>query len=718
MKKINLLTLVFAAIAQLVAAQPNGKISMADAILKGRTALAPTNLRQAQWIPTTENFTHVVAGKLVRVAAADLATDTLDVLPKINEALAGMGSEALKNLPAVHWMDADKFWFSTEKEVFVWSQTTGLEKKNWHPANAELVDYQERTLNAAYLVGSELRVSAGGTEMQVARSEEDGIVYGKSVHREEFGIFKGTFWSGDGSKLAFYRMDERGVAKYPIYVLDSMPAQPRFVRYPFAGTKSHFVTLGVFDLKSQKTVYLETNEVASKDPEQFLTNIAWSPDDRLILVAIVNRTQNQMWLELFDAATGKPVRTLFEEKFEKYVEPEQPAHFIPGTSEFLWESERDGFNHLYRYDLQGKMLGQVSSGKFEMTQFYGFSKDGKQCFFQTTDETGLNRQVWWADLKTGKSQKLTSGDGLHGANFSENGSRFLETFSDLATPRLVFVSETKNPTKRQLVFGSKNPLENIAIGQTRLVQIPSAGGFQLNGRMILPPDFDASKKYPAIIYVYNGPHVQMVLNNWLAAGELWMHRMAQLGYIVFSVDGRGSAHRGRDFESSIHRQCGTTEVQDQLTAAEYLKAQNFVDGLRLGVYGWSYGGFMTTSLMTRPEAKGVFKCGVAGGPVIDWRMYEIMYTERYMDTPQENPEGYKNASLFNYIDNLQGRLLMIHGSSDDVVLWQHSLKYIQECVRRGKQIDYFVYPEHPHNVQGKDRVHLFEKIEQFFLSNL
>ncbi len=729
-KNISIIFLFWLSVG-LLSAQPTGQISMSDAILKGRTTLAPANLRSLAWIPGTDNFTHVVGIKLVRVAASNLATDTLDFLPKINEGLAILGSPVLKTLPQLTWLDADKMWFHTEKEVFVFSISKGLEKKNWYPAEAENLDYQDDTWNAAYTVGKELRVSIGGKEMKVASSEadgsgassNDGIVYGKSVHREEYGIFKGTFWSESGQKLAFYRMDERQVTQYPILVLDSMPAQSKMIRYPFAGSKSHFVTIGVFDVKNGKTVYLKTEPVEKDETaEHYLTNVAWSPDDKYILVAIINRTTNHLWMKMFDAETGAFVRTIFEETNEKYVDPQQPAHFVPGTNDqFLWESDRDGFNHLYLYNTSGKLLGQASRGNFAVTNFYKFSADGKSCFFQTADESGLNRYLWKSDLKTGKMTKLTEEIGMHGGIFnlaSGESSQFLDVFSNLTTPRKIFVASLKKPEKRQLVFEAKNPLEGLQIGQTSLVKMTSAGGQPLNGRLILPPNYDANKKYPTIIYVYNGPHVQMVANNWLAGGELWMHRMAQLGFAVFSVDGRGSANRGRDFENVIHRQCGTLEVEDQLTAAQYLKSQPFVDGSRMGVFGWSYGGFMATSLMTRPEAKGVFRCGVAGGPVIDWRMYEIMYTERYMDTPQENPEGYEKASLFNYIDNLDGRLLMIHGSSDDVVLWQNSLKYIEKCVQKGKQIDYFVYPEHLHNVMGKDRVHLFEKLERFFKDNL
>ena len=692
----------------------SNKLTMADAILK-RGALAPANLKQLQWIPGTAQFTHVANNKLVRVNAPDLAVDTLDILPKINDGLKSLGLQPLDGMPPVTWVDGDKLWFHTEKEIFIYSLAEGLQQKNWHPDDAENIDIHNKTFSAAYTKDNGLWVNIGGKELGVAKSEEDGIVYGKSVHREEFGIYKGTFWSTSGRYLAFYRMDERMVTKYPIYVLDSMPAQVREVRYPYAGTKSHHVTVGVFDTQNAKTIYLQTGEPA----EQYLTNVAWTPDDKFILIAVVNREQNRMWLKQFDATTGAFVKTLFEEKSERYVEPEKPAAFVPGNdAQFVWQSERDGFNHLYLYDMSGKMLRQLSKGAMPVTNFYGFSADGEQCFYQVADESGLNRYVFAANLKTGVLSRLNDEEGTHHGLVNSTGEWALDIFSNAATPRFIYALSVKNPADRRIVFGAKNPLDGYQLGLTRLVELPSIGGAMLNARMILPPDFDAKKKYPAIVNVYNGPHVQLVTNTWLGGGELWMHRMAQEGYIVFALDGRGSANRGFAFESDVHRRLGDVEIEDQMTGVNYLKAQTFVDPERVGVYGWSYGGFMTTSLMTRPEAKGAFKCGVAGGPVIDWRMYEIMYTERYMDTPQENPDGYAKNSLFNYIDNLNGRLLMIHGSSDDVVLWQHSMRYIRECIRKGKQIDYFVYPEHLHNVMGKDRLHLFEKMEQFFNENL
>ena len=691
------------------------KFSMADAILKGRTTLAPASLKQLQWIPGAAQFTHVVDGKMVRVNAPDLSVDTLDLLPGINEVLKTMDAQPLVGLPTLYWTDADNLWFQSENNLYTYSFGKGLKRVNSFPAGAENTDIHDKTFQVAYTKDNGLWISVAGKESGVAQSEEDGIVYGKSVHRDEFGINKGTFWSPAGRFLAFYRMDERMVTQYPIYVLDSMPAQARFIRYPYAGAKSHHVTVGVFDTQTSKTLYLQTGEPA----EQYLTNVAWTPDDKYILIAVVNREQNHMWLKQFDAATGAFVKTLFEETSDKWVEPEHPAVFVPGSNtQFVWQSERDGFNHLYLCDLSGKAVLQLSKGAMPVTDFYGFSADGQNCFYQVADETGLNRFVFSTDLKTGVISRLTDEEGVHNGMINSSGDWALDVFSNTATPRFIYAIPVANPTDRRIVFGAKNPLDGYQIGLTRLLTLPSPGGAPLNARMILPPNFDSKQKYPALVYVYNGPHVQMVTNSWLGGGELWMHHMAQEGYVIFALDGRGSANRGFRFESSIHRHLGDAETEDQLTGVSYLKAQTFIDPQRVGVYGWSYGGFMTTSLMTRPEAKGAFRCGVAGGPVIDWRMYEIMYTERYMDTPEENPEGYAKSSLYNYIDNLEGRLLMIHGTSDDVVLWQHSLRYIRECVSKGKQIDYFVYPEHLHNVRGKDRVHLFEKIERFFNENL
>lgn len=692
------------------------KLSMSDAILRARS-LSPENLSQLQWIPGTARYAYMAEGKkLIRVQAPSMAADTLALLDSLNAALAARQAPALPLLPGIQWGNADSIWFQHNNTVFTYRFGGLLQEKNVLPPEAERVDIHERSLNAAFTANDELRVCLAGKSTLVAKSEEKGIVYGTSVHRDEFGISKGTFWSPSGRYLAFYRMDERMVPEYPIYVLDSMPAQARTIRYPFAGTASHHVTLGVFDTQTGQKIFLQTGEPA----EQYLTNIAWTPDDRHILIAVVNRAQNRLWLNQYDAQSGAFVKTLFEETSDTWVEPEHPAEFVPGANtQFIWQSERDGYNHLYLYDLSGKLLRQISEGNMPVVNWVGFSADGARCFYQCADSTGMSRHLFAATLKgTGKARQLTRQSGTHQAIFSTDGQWMLDVFSDLITPRRILLAPVQQPDDRKIVFNAPNPLGSFASGQTNILQLRADDGVLLNARMILPSNFDPSKKYPAIVYVYGGPHAQLVSNTWMGAGELWMHRMALEGFVLFTLDGRGSAYRGHAFESAVFRRLGDLEIQDQLVGVKHLKEQSFIDTTRLGVYGWSYGGFMATSLLTRPEALGVFKCGVAGGPVMDWRMYEIMYTERYMDTPQENPDGYAKNSLFNHIDNLTGRLLLIHGTSDDVVLWQHTLRYVRACVRKGKAIDYFAYPEHGHNVRGRDRAHLFEKIERFFKDNL
>lgn len=690
--------------------------SMADAVLRGRTTLAPARLAQLQWIPETRTFSYAAGNKIIRIDAQDFRSDTLAVLRDINAALLHISRDTLTNLVPITWMDKKRFWGVANNHTFIWSEDNGVALKNNLPEVVEHLDVSEKTFHAAYVVGGDLRVQVAGREMVVATREADGVLYGSSVHRDEFGITKGTFWSNDGHKLAFYRMDERMVTPYSMYLLDSMPAQLRTIRYPFSGGTSHHVTIGVFDTRTQKTVFLETGE----PKDQYLTNVSWTPDDKYILVAIVERSQKSCALRLYDATDGSFIRTVLEEKNSRWVEPEKPAQFLPGSmDEFLWESERDGYNHLYRYNLEGKMLQQVSAGLAPVTRFLGFDKDGKRCFYEQANQQGLERKTLVSELgKSSKTREIFAQPGMGSTMMNDSGEWFLTQFTSLTIPRQVLVGETKNPSSARLYYESPNPVEGYALGQTQLVDILADDGTILNARMILPPDFNPEQRYPVVLYVYNGPHVQLVTNSWLAGGELWMHRMAQSGIIIFTLDGRGSAYRGFEFESAIHRRLGDLEVADQLAGISFLSSQPFIDTARLGVYGWSYGGFMATSLMSRPESAGLFKCGIAGGPVTDWSMYEIMYTERYMDTPGENPEGYQKSSVFSYIDNLKGRLLMIHGSSDDVVLWQHSLRYIRACVRKGKQIDYFVYPEHKHNVIGRERVHLFDKIEHFFINNL
>ncbi|MDR1603079.1 MAG: S9 family peptidase [Tannerella sp.] len=553
----------------------------------------------------------------------------------------------------------------------------------------------------------------------VTAETDEGIVCGTSVHQNEFGIHKGLFWSPKGSALAFYRMDERMVTDYPIVDIEARTARAKPFKYPMAGMKSHEVTVGVYRLSDGHTVRLKTGEPKDK----YLTNIAWSPDEQSIYIAELNRDQNECCLVRYNASTGEKEATLFIEKNDRYVEPLLPVLFLPNdASRFIWQSRRDGYNHLYLYDVSGRMIRQLTSGRWEVTNVHGFDTKGMNVFLSSTaphpekdgDEGNpLEIYTWQLNMKTGRQTCLHTKSGIHQARVSPSGLYLIDQTVSPLIPRDIDLVDIKRQRSIKTLLSAKNPFEKYEMPVLETGVILAADEkTPLNYRMALPPGLDRTKKYPVIVYVYGGPHAQMVGGGWMNGIGGWDLYMAKRGYIMFTIDGRGSANRGFAFESIIHRQLGVHEMEDQMKGIEYLKSLPFVDAERIGVHGWSYGGFMATNLiLTYPD---VFKVGVAGGPVIDWQRYEIMYGERYMDHPDDNSEGYKNADLREKAASLKGQLLLIHGDEDPVVVWQHSLSFIKACISAGTYPDYFVYPGHKHNVTGRDRPHLYEKITRYF----
>ena len=507
--------------------------------------------------------------------------------------------------------------------------------------------------------------------------------------------------------MAFYRKDETMVTDYPLVDIETRIATLENTKYPMAGETNEEVKVAIYNPETRNTIFLKTVEPKT----QYLTNVTWSPDEKQIYIAVLNRDQNHMKLNVYDAITGDFIKTLFEEKHKKYVEPEHGPIFLSSNSEkFLWYSERDGWNHLYMYNTDGKLLKQLTKGEWLVSGFLGFSQNDEDAYFMSTIASPLEDHLCSVNLESGKIEKITSKKGSHRILLSKDKKYAIDIYSSLTVAREYLLITNKGKILHTLQK-NKDPLKDYNLGKTEIITIKAKDGTDLFCRMIKPIDFDPKQHYPVLVYVYGGPHAQLITESWLGAG-LWLNYMAQQGYIVWTLDNRGSANRGFEFENAIHRNIGTIEVEDQMQGIEYLKSLDYVDEKRIGVDGWSYGGFMTISLMLKhPE---VFKAGCAGGPVIDWKWYEIMYGERYMDTPQDNPDGYKNACLLNYVDKLQGRLLIIHGTSDPTVVWQHSLSFIKKCVDEGKMVDYFVYPGHPHNVRGVDRVHLWKKIEQYF----
>lgn len=624
-----------------------------------------------------------------------------------------------KKFPRFEIITADKplVSVSTATDTYIIDPQSKLLVCRWRKTQDEAAAAVNSQLShRAIVVGNNLLLRSLRSREADRVLTQDGsatIVYGQSVHQNEFGINGGLFWSPDGRKLAFYRMDQSMVEPYPILHVGARRPYQEEQYYPMAGTPSHEVTLGVYDMNTGKLIYLKTG--APKD--KYLTNVAWSPDSQEIYIAEINRPQNEFHLKAYSSTTGEEVHTLFTERNKVYTEPLHSMQFLPNNPKhFIWQSRRDGYNHLYLYDVSGQLIRQLTKGMWEVTDFLGFSPSGNELFYSSTAISPLDRSAYALTLKDGRSRLLTPERGFHTVGFSPDGRYILDSYSSTEVAGRSELRTTSGKLIKRL-HDAKDPDGEFITPYIELGTIKAADNTtDLHYRLIKPYNFDSAKKYPTIIYVYNGPHAQLIQNRHRAAARGWELNMANLGYVIFTVDGRGSAFRGAEFEQVIHRQLGKHEMADQMRGIDFLKSHPWVDADRIGVYGWSYGGFMTTNLMlTYPET---FKVGVAGGPVMDWERYEIMYGERYMDTPVENPEGYQASNLIKRAGELKGRLLLIHGTIDPVVIWQHSLLFIQAAVQSGTHPDYMVYPEHPHNVIGPDRVHLNQVITRYFQDHL
>ena len=533
-----------------------------------------------------------------------------------------------------------------------------------------------------------------------------GVVIGETVHRSEWGINEGIYLSPSKNKVAYYRMDESMVEDYPIVDIDQSIAKLMNVKYPMAGQTNHKVQVGVFDVeKNNPNFYLKT---AIADGE-YLTNIAWDPNEQYIYIVHLNRAQNHAKLIQYSVETGEKTAVILEEHNERYVEPSNKIEFTGKKDEFVWQSCRDGWNHLYLYNTKGQLIKQLTKGQFEITNYYGCNHDQSNFYFCSTQKSPVERHIYSVNFKTGKISPLTQESGIHSALFSKDKLYFIDWFNSAQVPNIVNIINNKGE-KQQTLLASKNPYSNCHLGQSEIIELKNKNGDMLYSRLIKPVEFNPEAQYPCLIYVYGGPHSQQVSNSFMNGGA-FLHYLVQKGYAVFILDNRGTAYRGFEFESCIHRQLGVLEMEDQLCGVEYLKRQPWIDSTRIGLDGWSYGGFMVTSLVTTyPE---VFASATCGGPVTDWKWYEIMYGERYMDSPQENPEGYKNSSVIPKVKNLTTKLLIFHGALDATVVWQHSLAFLKEAIKHNINVDYFVYPNHEHNVRGADRLHLWKKIEDF-----
>lgn len=714
MKLINSLFLAISILLPMKSYSQDLPLSLEDLIPGGKTynkyrAEMP---RRISWYG--DKLIYVKGDSVMVAPNTDSETpQTLLTLKEINSNINLPDAERPRSLNYVQFVspESDKLMIVSPEKIYLYDMA---EKKiTGSFSSSEKMDNHDlsaKSANLAYTMDNNLYVQTPvGKTYTVTDDSDKGIVNGQSVHRNEFGINKGTFWSPQGNLLAFYRMDETMVTDYPLVDISARIAELKDIKYPMAGMKSHHVTVGVFNPATQETVFLKTGT----PKEKYLTNIAWSPDEKNIYIAEVNRGQDTCVLKSYDATTGKPLATLFTETNPKYVEPENPVLFLKNdATKFIWQSERDGYNHLYLYDTTGKLLKQLTSGNWDVTSVLGFDEKGEHIFYISAEESPIEKHIYKVNLKNGKKEKLSKEEGVHYATLSASGKYISDIYTSQSNAGKVAVTETKS-NKTYVFHAAKNPYRNVQLPEIAIGSLKAGdGNTDLYYRVVKPLNFDPNKKYPVIVYVYGGPHSQMVDNSWMGQARGWDIYMAEKGYIIFTLDNRGTSYRGINFENITHRRLGVIETQDQMAGIEYLKSLPYVDAARIGVHGWSYGGFMTLNLMLRhPET---FKVGVAGGPVTDWKYYEVMYGERYMDKPQENPDGYKDSNMVERAGDLKGRLMLIHGDEDPTVVMQNSLQFLNSAIKKGTHPDFFIYPGHGHNMTGHDRVHLHEHITRYF----
>ncbi|MCQ2160424.1 MAG: S9 family peptidase [Bacteroidales bacterium] len=591
------------------------------------------------------------------------------------------------------------------------------------PENAADVTSSPDRSMAAYTVGKSLYyIDSFDKSHLIAESEGERITYGQSVSRNEFGIGEGIYWSPMGRKIAFYRKDEAKVTDFPLLDIDTRTGELVNIPYPMNGMDSELITLGIYDLSSGKTVWVKADDFTE---ERFLTNISWSPDEKYVFIQVLDRTQHHMRLNMYRADNGVFVRTLLTEDNDAWVEPYSQLHFLKGTYQFIYSSDnRDGYKSLYLCDTLGTVRRIVNVN----ADIEYLDNNGSSVFYRSSEVSPAERHVCRVEIRQGmkknvaqarfgKPVRLTGARGVHRVSFSPDYKYIIDSYSSFNNPSATEIRQVSDGSLTRVLFQAADPLSEYRHGEVIFGSLKSADGLYDNHyRMILPFGFDPGKKYPVMVYVYGGPHTQLVNDSWLGQIRMLEMLMAQKGYIVYVQDNRGTPYHGTAYEKAINRQLGVAEMQDQMVGINMLRSLPYVDKDRMGVHGWSYGGFMTISLMTTyPD---VFKVGVAGGPVIDWKWYEIMYGERYMDTEATNPEGFAKVSLINKAKNLKGKLLICQGAIDDTVVWEHSLSFVQKCIEENIQLDYFPYPRTKHNVAGDWRVHLNQKIADYFTDHL
>ena len=663
-------------------------------------ALWTKRLYYLQWIQGTDTYTYFKDGNLAIFDTKGAQVGAIN-LQKLSE------TYKIEGFPNITYIDGNQVVVETSDHFYIYDYL--IERPIFSitiPEKAENRVYNHQQKAVAYTMDNNLFLATeSDPRFPIAVSKDENIISGQFIHRNEFGIQGGIFWSPKGNYIAFYVKDVSQVQDYPLVDINTTPATLKNIKYPMAGSKNEIAKIGVFDLRLKTTFYLKVDN----QDAHYLTNLAWTPDEKQILLAEVKRSQDHYDLNTYSRETGEKIQTLWKESNPKWVEPETPALFIPNrNNEFVWLSEKDGFMNLYLGNTSSTKFRQLTAFKWVVQEVLGFDENGENVFIQGTGEDPRDRHIYSVNIQKGTVRSLTPKAGSHSALLSSNGRYLLDIHSALKTPYNVSMVEVASGASKTF-YQAPNPLENYDVGTVEFVTLKADNGTPLYGKIVKPRDFDPKKKYPVLVYVYGGPHDQLVINQWNGATYPWMLAMAQNEqYLIFTLDNRGSENRGFAFESVIHRDLAKYAMKDQMKGVEYLKSLPYVDSKRMVVYGWSFGGFLASSLMYRQP--GTFTTAIAGGAVIDWKFYEVMYGERYMDTPQTNPEGYEKSRVGKYLGGLKRPLLFIHGSVDDIVVPQHLMSLAKESISKNDFIEMFFYPMHAHGVSGLDHINLTERI--------
>ncbi|MCC9042512.1 S9 family peptidase [Myroides sp. M-43] len=559
-------------------------------------------------------------------------------------------------------------------------------------------------------------IASAKTQQITNDGKKNHIINGISdwVYEEEFGIVRMFDWNKDGDKLAYVKFDETEVPEYSmdIYGTGLYPTQDKF-KYPKAGEKNSLVSIHIYDLKSTKTSKVNLSEFN----DFYIPRIKWTNDSKYLSAQVINRHQNDLKVFFIDGTTLDK-KLILNETDKAYVDV-NTLSFLD-NNDFVWQSERDGYNHLYYYNKEGKLVNQITSGKWEVSDYYGIDTKTKKLYFQSVEEGSIYRGIYSIDLTGKNKQKLSDKLGTNSAIFSPNFQQFINIYSsNKVAPTYTLKNSKTGKVVKEILNNQElqDKLVDYNIPTKEFIQIPTVDGLQLNAWMMKPKNFDPAKKYPVFMYQYSGPGSQSVADKWLDSNDYWHAMLTQKGYIVVTVDGRGTGFKGAEFKKVTQNKLGRYEVDDQIIAAKYLGSQSYVDASRIGIWGWSYGGFMSSNALL--QGSDVFKMAIAVAPVINWRYYDSIYTERYMTTPQENATGYDDNSPITYADNLKGRYLLIHGTADDNVHVQNAMAMIQSLVQKNKDFDWLIYPDKNHGISGGNtRLQLYTKMTNFILNNL